>query len=652
MLDAERIRVAIYGSCVSRDTFEYLAPNFELVSYTARQSLVSAFTAPVDPAIDLALSMLPSEFQRRMLLADARSSLVDSLDRLPEDLDLLVWDLVDERLGISRFEDGSVQTRSVEQIRAGIVPDNAEHVRFGSATHRRLWSDALHQWGEALDARDLIGRTVLLAPPWAVDDSEGDPTPASFGLRPDEANEITERYVEQVRTTLGVPVITTRDVVAAVDHRWGRAAFHYSDDVYQRLAVELSTHAFSCRRERILAIPPPLSRDSLPLRQHSASVGSLTISEHPGRYVVAPVDGGALAVDLAVVPRDSDVLTVYLHGGVEPGPDRLPRFEWLRSLAGRPESKLYISDPTLSIDEQLKNAWYVGTEGEDLTPRLAQIVDAVQAQVGARHVVLIGSSAGGFAAARIASARSEPSVALAFSTQRSLAHGPRAHVEGFLSTVFPGENYEAVHARLGDRVSLEETLAQATAARFVWVQNTGDVEHMRDHFAPYALAQGLAPETGGTSHGRRVHLTPMYYGPGHPVPPLDLMHASIDAAVSYARQGDFPGIDWLEHAPPPDRDATVSSSVDPPRLVSPEPSTTHPAGSVHLHGTATPGDTVTLEIGGHRYQTVTVTPDGTWEIYQSFAPAPRWSVHLFAARGGTAISESVMVTLEIVRTSG
>lgn len=651
MLEAEQIQVAIYGSCVSRDTFEHLGPAFELVSYTARQSLVSAFSAPVDPEFDLGLSTLPSEFQRRMLRADARSSLVDSLNRLPESLDLLVWDLVDERLGISRFQDGSVQTRSVEQLRAGIVPLNTEHVPYGSPAHHALWSDALDQWGEALDARKLVGRTVLLAPPWALEDSEGAPTPASFGLRPDDANEITERYVEQVRSRLGIPVVSTHDVVSARTHRWGRAAFHYSDEVYQRLAADLSARARSNRRERILATSPPLSRDSIPLRHHANSVGSLTISEQPGRYVVASPDDQRLAVELAVVPRNSDVLTVYLHGGVEPGPARLPRFEWLRSLAGRSESKLYVSDPTLSIDDRLKNAWYVGTEEDDLTPRLAQIVDAVQAQVAARHVVLIGSSAGGFAAARIASARTEPSVALAFSTQRSLAHGPRAHVDGYLSTVFPGESYEAVHARLGDRVSLEETLARTTAARFVWVQNTGDIEHVRDHFGPYALDQGLDPAVGGASSDGRTHLAPVYYGPGHPVPPLDLMHAAIDAAVRYAREDRFPGVDWEEHAPPPARTADVSESIDPPQLTSPGTATTHPAGSVHLRGTATPGDTVTLEIGGHRYQTVRVRPDRTWEIYQSFAPAPRWTVHLFAARGATTVSNSIELTLEIVRTS-
>lgn len=651
MLDAERTQVAIYGSCVSRDTFEHLGPTFELVSYTARQSLVSAFSAPVHPDLDLGLSALQSEFQRRMLLADARSSLLQTLDQLPDTLDLLVWDLVDERLGLSRFPDGAVQTRSVEQLRAGILPRAAEHVPYGSAAHHALWSDALARWGEALEARDLLRRTVLLAPPWALGDSQGSPTPASFGLRPDAANEITEWYVDQVRSRLGLPVISPHDVIAATDHRWGRAAFHYSDDVYRGLADSLSIQALSNRRERILAAPPPLSRDALTPPQHAGCVGDLTISETPGRYVVAPVDGERFAVEIAVVPRDSEVLTVFLHGGVEPGASRLPRFEWMRSLSGRPESRLYLSDPTLSLDDQLKNAWYVGTEEDDLTPRLASIVDTVRAQVGARYVVLVGSSAGGFAAARIASARTSPAVALAFSTQRSLAHGPRAHVDGYLSTVFPGESYSEVHARLGARVSLEETLARPTAARLVWVQNTGDVEHLRDHFGPYARELGLDQEVGGASGDGQTHLVPLYYGPGHPVPPTDLVHAAIDAAVRYAREDVFPGVDWVEHAPPPARTAEVCTSVEVPHLSSPGPSSTHPAGTVHLRGTATPGDTVTLEIGGHRYQTVRVRPDRTWEIFQSFAPAPRWTVRLFAARGSTTVSGNVEITLEVVRTA-
>ena len=39
----------IYGSCVSRDTFEFLRPlGYGLVDYVARQSLISAFSHVAD----------------------------------------------------------------------------------------------------------------------------------------------------------------------------------------------------------------------------------------------------------------------------------------------------------------------------------------------------------------------------------------------------------------------------------------------------------------------------------------------------------------------------------------------------------------------------------------------------------------------------
>lgn len=368
-----------------------------------------------------------------------------------------------------------------------------------------------------------------------------------------------------------------------------------------------------------------------------------TISQ---RYEISPLENEKFTVELALLPKASDVLLVSLHGGVSMGMERLPRFEWMRTLAERPESQLYISDPTLTLNDRLLNGWYVGDDAEDLTPRLAAIVEEVAAQTNSKHIVLLGSSSGGFAAARIGHLVSD-SVALAFSTQRNLGFGPVIHVPDFFRFVFPLDSgYGEVHERIGSRVSIEETLSRNPGVRFVWVQNSGDVEHMRDHFLPFSKADSSGSDS--EVFGENVHLVEKYYGPGHPVPPLKLFNASIDACIDFARSDRFAGIDWMDHAHNPPADAPLSDEVLKPSLNLPLVGVKHRAGSIEFAGTATPGDVVALKIGSSIYQSVNVKQDGSWAIDQSFAPAPAWDVCIFSYRQGVGVSEGAVMALCVV----
>lgn len=379
---------------------------------------------------------------------------------------------------------------------------------------------------------------------------------------------------------------------------------------------------------------------------NSASLNDLVVSTTLAqRYAIDPVDNEKFTVEMAIVPKGSDVLLVSLHGGVTLGNDRLPRFEWLRTLADRPENQLYISDPTLRLDDQLLNGWYVGDDDEDLTPRLASIIQEVARQTDSKYIVLLGSSAGGFAAARIGHLLAG-SVALAFSTQRNLGFGPVIHVPDFLRLVFPHDSgYESVHRRIGSRVSLEETLFEAPGTQFVWVQNTGDVEHMRDHFLPFLEASKVRAEM--FPGGDKVQLVRKYYGPGHPVPPLGLFNASIDASIEFARTSRFNGIPWQDHAPNPPADVAFSSDVVSPTFSLPRSDVRHTAGSIKISGKASAGDVVALKIGKTIYQCVYVNADGTWTIDQSFAPAPAWNVSVFSYRANVGVSEEVTLVLHV-----
>lgn len=239
-------RTFIYGSCVSRDTFEFLRPHgYDLVRYVARQSLVSAFSPGLEAATLPGLDVT-SPFQRRMLAGDWGSSLVPQLRAHREEVDLLLWDLCDERLGVWRLPEGEVVTRSVDAISSGLeasLADRAEVVSFGSPGHLAAFTDASRQFRDVLADTGLLERTLLLAPPWATHTDDGSPTPTSFGLSAQVANGIFDAYHRVVQNILDVPVVTLGQdrVVAAAGHQWGPAPFHYADSVYEALVTQVLT---------------------------------------------------------------------------------------------------------------------------------------------------------------------------------------------------------------------------------------------------------------------------------------------------------------------------------------------------------------------------------------------------------------------------
>ncbi|MBO0901200.1 hypothetical protein J1G43_14640 [Cellulomonas sp. zg-ZUI22] len=217
---------------MTRDTFEHAPPElYTLRRYVARQSLISAFAGPAPVT---APSSITSSFQRRMLEGDAAGNLPQLLTEAPL-VDLLLWDLTDERLGVLVSPEDHVVTRSVERMRVGVdeVLDGWRHVELGSQEHHERWTAALGHFRKLLGRLGLLDRTLLLDVPWAVDSDDGSPVPSSFGMSSYEANERLAPYYEEAGAAgLGVGRVAPEQVIAAANHRWGHAPFHYTDITY------------------------------------------------------------------------------------------------------------------------------------------------------------------------------------------------------------------------------------------------------------------------------------------------------------------------------------------------------------------------------------------------------------------------------------
>lgn len=229
-------RVSIYGSCVSRDTFDFLPSDFLLDRYVARQSLLSMSNDASAHWADT--FQLSSQFQQRMVEKDWAGSAWWDIRTSFRNLDLLLWDLTDERHGVYRFEDGTYVTRSIEMVGTELeeVTRAAQYIPFGSDEHFLHWRTKAIAFSRSLKNANLFPKTLVLNVDWATHSLQGIRTPPSMGLDAEAANKLYARYYKYLEL-LGLKVISVPDYLiwADLNHKWGFAAFHYIPEVYDEL---------------------------------------------------------------------------------------------------------------------------------------------------------------------------------------------------------------------------------------------------------------------------------------------------------------------------------------------------------------------------------------------------------------------------------
>lgn len=281
------MKIAIFGSCVSRDTCEFI-PDSSVVVYVARQS-VTALHHPHRQS-DLDLSVLSSEFQKRMVASDLAGSGAQLIADRAEELDLVLIDLVDERRGYWLFPDGTTVTNSVEAEACGIrnlaSRSGAHLVEFGTDEHYSHWIRGVNSLFATLEAAGLLDRTVFLDIEWAgalegakhphpdilsrwgrrlrrVKRGARDATRSltngtspraswarlwnvkateaeQFADRAEEANKLYARYRRVVHSLAPRAVCrASHELRIAKEHRWGPEPFHFRDQDYDSIVDDL-----------------------------------------------------------------------------------------------------------------------------------------------------------------------------------------------------------------------------------------------------------------------------------------------------------------------------------------------------------------------------------------------------------------------------
>ncbi|MGO1258133.1 MAG: DUF6270 domain-containing protein [Brachybacterium sp.] len=243
------VRTFIWGSCVSRDTFGFLPERFQLTTYVARQSLISAGNDA--SAVRSKLTPLSSAFQQRMVRGDLAGDLYRRIESVGDDIDLVLIDLVDERSGVIDFGDGTYATKLSEFWGSGgrEASNGASQIPFGSDEHFTLWRDGASRLVNALRQGGLLHRTNVIRTDWASRFDTGELLDVpGWMMQPEDANTKYTPYFDVLKT-LGMDVVELPSDLAQTsqNHQWGPSPFHYTDEAYDFFAERLRTRANSPR---------------------------------------------------------------------------------------------------------------------------------------------------------------------------------------------------------------------------------------------------------------------------------------------------------------------------------------------------------------------------------------------------------------------
>lgn len=222
------INVFIYGGCTSRDAVDhYPAYGLKLHSYIARQSLISAHHPTSTALWDF--DQIKSTFQKRMLRWDIAGWLPRHIQDNAAEIDLIVWDLMIERVGVRPVRGNGYVTNNPQTRKQTTRGHLGDVIKFGTDEHLELWSDALRQFVAALKDTGLYDKVIVNGTPWALLDKHGNKANyPDAGFSPEWFNATVQPYWARIEHH-GIPVarVDQTKAIADPDHKWGPAYFHY-----------------------------------------------------------------------------------------------------------------------------------------------------------------------------------------------------------------------------------------------------------------------------------------------------------------------------------------------------------------------------------------------------------------------------------------
>lgn len=254
-----------------------------------------------------------------------------------------------------------------------------------------------------------------------------------------------------------------------------------------------------------------------------------TVTDFLNTKIVPPgistIYSGDLPVDLLVNPGSSNTTIFFFHGAIERH-FTLPVLSGLGIAGGLEANRVFVSDPSLVLDDQLMLSWYAGNHHQPgLQQILVGIFEKITLSLGSNRVVFFGGSGGGFASLFFAS-HFQNSLALVFNPQTNIAKYSERAVRDFATKAFQIEpTGDDLLSQLPSNVVVDlcETYRAPKDTKIAYLQNANDESHLQSHLLPFT--QAVHPHTD-------FLLLKEPWQNGHSPPPKELLSQLLNLSVA------------------------------------------------------------------------------------------------------------------------
>lgn len=235
---------------------------------------------------------------------------------------------------------------------------------------------------------------------------------------------------------------------------------------------------------------------------HCDSVGEFS-GPRPGASTTYTIMLDGIPIDLRYDDRGFDTTIVFFHAAITKAVRRYPVFSGATFSEDIGANRLFISDPSLYVDSRIKLGWYAGSSRQ---PALQEAVTEIIAKFCGpnRRLVFFGASGGGFASLYYAT-HFPGSIAVPVNPQTTIREYVQVIVDRYLNYAWGGQSVD----ELPVCTDVVELYRRPVGNSVLYVQNSGDGDHMAHHYSPFVNA---LPE------GHRVESRLVDAGEGH-VPP-------------------------------------------------------------------------------------------------------------------------------------
>lgn len=262
----------------------------------------------------------------------------------------------------------------------------------------------------------------------------------------------------------------------------------------------------------------PIRQLAGPVRTFESVEDFLDVEEIP--HGTFSIIYGGVPIDFQYEDRGYETTAIFFQAAVSAKVQKLPVFLG-KSFSTDPKiNRLFVSDPTLYLNERIRLGWYAGSSTQ---PMLQDVLADVFLKIsGNRRTIYFGASGGGFAALAF-SALHSGTLAIAVNPQTSIADYTALAVARWTDLAWGYDNEATGRLEIPNTLSNLRPLYSTKLDNYVlYVQNTGDTTHVNDHWEPFFAT--LNPSN---------HVTPIiaFSGEGHVTPPADYLTALLHLAA-------------------------------------------------------------------------------------------------------------------------